>query len=249
MRKNLFDLFIDKVKELPLWVRQVIYLKLKEDMKENSCEDFLNKNYSNLFSLFVPTITYEGKTELLERKCGLDINIYNLLKMCSENYSILEISLNSFLTVEEVAKHFMFCVEQTYIKKPDSVEVYAMAGFIAGKFRTGEYLKRNGTITTDQWLEAIEEQKRIDSTGKHLPFGEVLITMDFVKEEDIKSLFVLKEEAKKRFILDYSLVPKAEVAYANVNEAQTAELEKLKKENETLKKKLVQLLQLVKKNA
>lgn len=249
MKKNLFDLFLEKVMDLPLWVRQVIYIKLKEDMKLNFCEEFLDTNSSGMFSLFVPTITYSGKTELIEQKSGLDTNMYNFLRMCSEDYSILEISLNAFLTMEEVAKYFVFCVEQEYVKSPKALEIYAMAGFISGKFKTGEYLKRNKTITIEQWMNAVNEQKRLDETGQHLKFAEVLETMGYLKEKDIKSLFILKEEAKKRFILDYTLVPKAERAFSDENEKNQADVDKLQNENEMLKKKLVQLLQLVKKNA
>lgn len=249
MKKNLFDLFLEKVMDLPLWVRQVVYVKLRGDMKSNFCDEFLDKNSSGMFSLFVPTITYNGKTELLERNAGLDTNIYNFLRMCSENYSILEISINLFLTMEEAAKHFMFCVEQEYIKSPKAPEVYAMAGFIAGKFKVGDYFRRNKTITISQWQDALDEQKKIDETGHHLKYAEVLVTLGYVKEDDVKSIFILKEEAQKRFILDYNLVPKIERTFSDDNEKNLAEIEKLKEENEVLKKKLVQLLQLVKNNA
>ncbi len=87
-----------------------------------------------------------GKTEMWNKISGLDTNIYNFLNLCYEGYSILEISLNTFLSMEEVAKHCIFCIEQNYIEIPDSQEVFAMAGFIAGKFKTGEYYRINGLL-------------------------------------------------------------------------------------------------------
>lgn len=249
MKKNIFDLYLDKLLGLPLWIKQVIYVKLKEDMRSHNCAEFLDKSPQDMFSLHEPVLTFDGKTELMRRNAGLDANIYNFLKMCELNYSILEISLNMFLTMEEAAKYFMFCVEQEYLERPISDEAYAMAGFISGKFKTGEYLQRNKTLTFKQVNEALSEQKKIDSYGsKHLKYVEVLDTMDLLKEEDVKVIFMLQEEAKKRFVLDYNVVPDSARTFKDNDEKVSAELEKLRSENKMLKLKLVQLLQLVKKN-
>ena len=60
---------------------------------------------------------------------------------------MLEISVNTFLSMEEVAKYYELCLEQNFIKVPESKEIHAMAGYIAGKFRTGEYFKQKGVIS------------------------------------------------------------------------------------------------------
>ena len=82
---------------------------------------------------------------------------------------------------------------------------------------------------------------------EYLKFVEVLETLDFIREKDMKVVFKLQEEAKKRFILDYSNVPRAERMFTNVQEKTAAELEDLKEENKKLRQQLNQLLQLVKK--
>lgn len=249
LKKNIFELYLAKLTELPLWVKQVLYIKLKEDMEKNCCAEFLDTSSSDMFSLHVPILTFNGKNELLERKNGLDTNIYNFLNLCEKGYSIIEISLNMFLTMEEAAKYFMFCIEQKYLEMPESAEAYAMAGFISGKLKTGEYLRKNKTLTIQQVQEALDEQKKIDDcNGKHLKFVEVLDTMDMVKEDDFKVIFLLKEEAKKRFILDYNIVPDTARTFQNAGEKTSAEIEELKKENKKLKEKLIQLLKLVKRN-
>lgn len=249
MKKNIFDLYLEKVKMLPLWAKQVLYVKLKEDMQKHNCAEFLDKFPDKLLALYSPILTFAGKDELLKKKAGLDANIYTFLKLCSADYTILDISLNMFLTMEETAKYFMFCIEQGYIEHPDSDEIFAMAGFISGKFKTGEYLQRNKTLSMMQVQDGLSEQKKIDSYGgKHLKILEVLDTMGLVKEEDYKIIFLLQEEAKKRFVIDYNLVPDAERGYNSEQEKESAEVEALKEENKKLKEKLVQLLQLVKKN-
>lgn len=248
MKKNILDLFLEKVLDVPLWIKQVIYLKLEKEMKELSCDNFLKEHPNDIFSTFVPTLTFKGKTELTERKCGLDNNIYNFLQGCANEYSMLEISVNTFLSMEEVAKYYELCLEQNFIKVPDSKEIHAMAGFIAGKFRTGEYFKQKGVLSVDQLQQAILANRDAQESGNPKKFGEILIELGFIKEDDIKALVILKEEAKKRFILDYNTVPKPETTFTNDNQKYEEEIANLKDENLKLKRKMLQLLELVKRN-
>ena len=248
MKKNILDLFLEKVLNVPLWIKQVIYLKLEKEMKEMACDNFLKEHPNDIFSTFVPTLTFKGKTELTERKFGIDNNIYNFLQGCSNEYSMLEISVNTFLSMEEVAKYYELCLEQNFIKVPDSKEIHAMAGFIAEKFRIGEYFKQKGVLSVDQLQQAILANRDAQESGNPKKFGEILIGLGFIKEDDIKALVILKEEAKKRFILDYNTVPKPETTFTNDNQKYEEEIANLKDENLKLKRKMLQLLELVKRN-
>lgn len=248
MKKNIFDLFLEKILNVPLWIKQAIYLRLAKEMQEYDCEDFLRNNPNDTYCTFVPTLTFKGKTELMERKYGLDNNIYNFLQACSNEYSMLEISINTFLSMEEVSKYYELCLEQNFIKVPDSKEIHAMAGFIAGKFRIGEYFKQKGVLTVDQLQQAILANRDAAEKGQPKKFGEILVELGFVKESDMKAVLILKEEAQKRFILDYNTVPKPETTFTNDTQKFEEEIANLKDENTKLKRKLLQLLQLVKRN-
>lgn len=248
MKRNIFDLFLQKTLSLPFWIKQVLYLKLAKEMQDNYCENFLRNHKDRIFSTFVPTLTFMGRTELNERKCGLDNNIYNFLQACSEGQCMLEISVNTFLSMEEVAKYYELCREQAFIKKPDSIEIHAMSGFISGKFRIGEYFKQKEQITVDQLQQAILTQKEAAQSSNPKYFGEVLLQLGFIKEEDLKALLILKQEAKKRFILDSATMPKLEMLHTNDKTMYEEEIRNLKEENSKLKRKLLQLLELVKNN-
>lgn len=248
MKKNIFELFLEKVLGVPLWIKQVIYLRLEKEMQLYYCEEFLKDHKEDIFSTFVPTLTFKGKTELTEHKCGLDNNIYNFLQGCANEYSLIEISVNNFLSMEEVAKYYELCLEQNFIKVPDSKEIHAMAGYISGKFRTGEYFKQRETIDVDQLQKAILAHRDAQESNNPKKFGEILIELGYVTEADLKALLVLKEEAKKRFIIDYTTVPKPETTYTDENQKYEEEINKLKDENLKLKRKLLQLLELVKRN-
>ncbi len=248
MKKNIFEMFLNRVLNVPLWIKQVMYLKLAEEMREKSCEDFLREHKDDIFSTFVPTLTFKGKTELAEHRYGLDTNIYNFLQGCANGYCMIEISVNTFLSMEEVAKYYELCLEQNFVKNPESKEIHAMAGYIAGKFRIGEYFKQKEDITVDDLQQAILAYRNAKDAGQEKNFGEILIDLKFVTEKQLKSVLALKEEAKKRFILDYTSVPQPSTAYSNDTQKLEDEVAKLKDENIKLKRKMLQLLELVKKN-
>ena len=248
MKKNLFELFLDKIMDVPLWIKQVLYIKLVQEMRENYCETFLRMHPDDNFAVFVPTLTFNGKQELAKRDCGLDANIYNFLQNCVNGLSIIEISVNMFLSMEEIAKYFVLCVDQSFIKRPESLEINAMAGFIAGKFRVGEYFKQRGTLNTDQIQKALVQYNSQPDDENKKRFAKTLVCLGYIKDEDVKSVLILKEEAKKRFILDYGAMPKSGTAYVCESDKIDGEYTKLKDENLKLKRKLLQLLELVKKN-
>ena len=249
MKKNIFEMFLNKVLDIPFWIKQVLYLKLAEEMQAKSCEDFLREHKDEIFSTFIPTLTFKGKTELAEHRYGLDTNIYNFLQGCADGYSMIEISVNNFLSMEEVAKYYELCLEQNFIKTTESKEIHAMAGYIAGKFRIGEYFKHKEEITVDDLQRSILAYRNAQNENSDKKFGEIMIELGLISEERIKSVLELKKEAKKRFILDYTAVPQHETTYSNDTQKFEDEITKLKDENIKLKRKMLQLLELVKKNA
>jgi len=246
--KNILRLFMDKLLEFPLWVKQIIYLRLYQNLESLLSEDFISTNEEHMFQLYSPTLSFMGRTELTERVGGFDNNIYNFLANVANNLNMLEISMNNFWTMEEVAKYFIFCLDQNYVKTPDSAPVFAMAGFMSGKFRTGEFFKRIGKINVDQLEKAILTQKESKEKGEQRMIAEIMISLGYVTEKDTSSLLVMKEESKKRFILDTSIIPKNETPVVKDENHYESEIAKLTEQNNMLKDRLTKILTLVKKN-
>lgn len=249
---------MDKLLEFPLWVKQVIYLKLYQNLSLSLSEDFITTNTEEVFHLYVPPLTFAGKTEMVERKGGYDANFYNFLTSVAEGLNMLEVSMNNFWTMEEVAKYYILCLEQDFVKTPEVVQIQAMAGFMSGKYRTGEYFKRINKIDVDQLEHVIVKQKEYADAGTKKMMGEIMIEMGLVTEKDTTSLLKIKEESKKRFILDATIIPKdysASHAAGQIPQQPTStkpsnsdELLKLKEENAKLKDQLRKILVFVKKN-
>ena len=90
----------------------------------------------------------------------------------------------------------------------------------------------------------IRKQKELSSTGQNVKIAQVMIDLGYITQKDTASLIKLKEEARKRFILDASIIP--ENVTANDNKYM-AEIDALKKQNAVLKMKLAKLLAMFKK--
>ena len=145
--------------------------------------------------------------------------------------------------MEEVAKYFIFCIEQGYIERPVNIEIDAMAGFIAGKFRTGEYFKEKGIISDEQLEKAVDI-----SAKSRKKFAEILVDMGLITQDDVSVMLTFKEEAKKRFVLDYNAVPQGKNEFCSKEDEYIKEIEELKAENEKLKKRIIRLLEIVRGN-
>lgn len=245
LKKNLLNNFIEKLKEFPLWIKQVIFLHLYEDLQSMLSEDFINRKESDLLHLYVPVLSYVGKSELEERKKGFEPNMYLFLEDLDDGLSIMEIALNRFWTLEEVCKLFMAAIDADMIKAPVPVKITAMAGFMSGRFRTGEYFKRVGKINVDQLEMTIRKQKELVAAGQKAKIAQVMIDLGYITEKDTLSLVTIKDEARKRFILDTAIIPEGVTA----NDSKyVAEIEELKRQNTLLKAKLAKLLSMFKKN-
>ena len=247
MKRNIFKVFFDKILAYPLWVKQVILYGLYRELEENCNSEELFTTPQKLFSLETPTITFAGQTELRERKCGFDNNIYNFLKYSHDGYNIAQTTLNMFMSIEETSKLYVFCVEQNFIEKPVEKEILPMAEFLAGKIYTGEFFHKSGMISEEQLQKALEEQKNFSAEDKKILLGQVLVELGFVKVSSVKKLFGIKDDAKKRFVLNSETFPEL-VDKKLADDGVKAELERLKQENKALKKTMQTIINTVKQN-
>ena len=124
-----------------------------------------------------------------------------------------------------------------------------MAGYLAGKYRTGEYFKRIGKINIDQLEHTIRIQKELREKGERPQFVELMIEFGYITEADSKALLIIKEQASKRFILDVALIPEGMSLDGESADKYIAEVNELKHENAKLKSQLNKILLFLKKNA
>ncbi len=225
MQRNFLDKFLKKISNFPNWIKEIIYINLSEQVNTDS-------DLAYIFATYRPTLTDKGKCESDNRTSGFDSNVYNILEYCDKGTSISEIALNTFMSLEEIANYFLFGVDEGYIQLPDNSQILNIAGFLAGKYRTGEYFVQDGIISEQQLDDAVlNYEHRAKKHNKK--FGQSLVELGLISQKQLDVILNIKEEAQKRFILDHNEVPQ-------LKEAQEYEkqIANLKRENEILRQQI-----------
>lgn len=248
-KKNIFLTFIDKFTNLPLWIKEVLFLHLKADLDNyvlNARNIVLDKN--DLYQYCLPNITYIGKKELASRANNHNENIYKFLEGASQGLNILEITLNNYWTLEETAILNIQCIEKEYVSPPSTTNTKTMALYLSGKIRIGEYFKRVGQVNVDQLDTAIRKQKELEAAGQKVGMATVMINLGLITDEDSKIVLYIKDESKKRFIFNTDILGKNAVVAAPQGGGSSQELvEKLTRENNSLRNKLKAIAEILQK--
>lgn len=244
MSKSLFVDFTEKLMSFPLWIKQAIYLSLSNDLNTYLSSEFLDVKEDELFHIYKPTLSELGQNELLTKDSKFDESIYSFLNCCAKGMSLIEIAIENSFTMEEVSKAFTFCKTSGFYSADVPKLVSAIAGFIAGKYRTGEYFIRAGKMTIEQLDEVLNKQQEMNAAGKHVFIAELMVQMGFVRDLDVKSIIFMKEEAGKRFSLSTEEVPSFTVKKDDIDIR--VENTRLKEENEILKQKMDAILTYIK---
>ena len=155
-----------------------------------------------------------------------------------------EIAIENNFTMEEVSKAFTFCKTSGFFSTEVPKLVSAIAGFIAGKYRTGEYFIRAGKMTIEQLDEVLNKQQEMNEAGKHVFIAELMVQLGFVRDLDVKSIIFMKEEAGKHFSLNAEEVPTITMEQDEIDIR--IENTKLKEENDILRQKIDALLTFIK---
>lgn len=246
-QQKISDLFLNNIYVLPLWVKQVVYMKTKERLREELADFLEVLSPDQLFQHHQPKLTFKGRRELEQRTLGLPEDYYAFLTNAADDYDMLEITLSNYWTLAESSKMFIRGVELELLEQPACERNYVISQYLAGKLRTGELLKRLGKIDVNQLEQAIREQKERQRNGENAMIADVIISLGYITHKDIDILLAFKEESKKRFIMGIGLstikVDGIEMSEKQqlVNNMQK-EMKKLDQENRILKARLRKLL-------
>lgn len=245
--QKISDLFIQNINNLPLWVKQVITKEIFDDLNKKLEEFSELAEVDNLFQYMCPKVTFKGKQELQDRTYALSEGYYVFLQELMNDNTIFEITLKNNWTLADSAKIFVRLIELEFLAIPDIAtnKNIAVAMFIAGKLKTGEFLKRINKISTIQLEQAIRYQKELNEEGRHIKMASILIKLGFITDKGLDSLLLLKDEARRRMPVNVGLIG-TNLATPEDRQDQVArmqrEIARLENENIIMKKRLKKML-------
>lgn len=239
------ELFLNNIDVLPLWVKQVLYLKTRDKLREELAEFSDVLLTDNLMQYYIPKLTFAGKTELETREKRLPDEFYTFYQNCSNGNDLFEITLANYWTFSQTCSIFVRSIELQLITIPEDETIISIAQFMAGKIRTGEMLKRLGKIDVLQLEKAIRIQKDRNESGNPVKMAELMIELGYITDKDINILLAFKDDAKKRFVMGigFSLVkPHNEQETQILVKGMQKEIKRLDEENRILKNRLRKIL-------
>ena len=245
--QKISDLFIQNLKNLPLWVKQVITKEIFDDLNKKLEEFSELAEVNDLFQHMHPKVTIKGKQELEEKTLKLSDGYYVFLQDLIDGCSIFEITIRNNWALADSDKIFVRLLELEFLSIPDYAtnKNVAIAMFIAGKLKTGEFLKRINKISVIQLEQANRYQRDLNQEGRHIRMASILIKLGFITDKGLDSLLLLKDEAKKRlpinvgYISTKLITPQEE---QNQISRMQREISRLENENAIMKKRLKKLL-------
>lgn len=249
---NIYADFTEKVLDSPLWVKEILYFILKQNLQTVLPCSNIETDPANLYQHLRPQITYAGKKEL-ERLKQEDPHSREckFLDALLNNMSIIEITLNNIWTLEETSGIYVDAIEKEFVARPENPVILAKASYFGNKIRIGEYLKRIGKIDVDQLEAAMRKQKESELANEKKGFVSILVDMNLVNRDDTDNILLIKQESKKKFVLNFNT--SAVTSGENDNllmeqlEDKDKTIKRLTYENNLMKAKLRELLKIDKK--
>lgn len=247
---------VETILSAPFWVQEALFIDLLSSFEEKL--DFkADVKTDDMYTLYVPELTFKGKKEFDTHERGHEPNMYKLLQSTFVKKRIVDIAIDNFMTLEDVSKLLSEAIKLEYIKPPVNYAVSASIYYMSGEIRLGEYAKRARLIDVVQLDTAMRRQKELNaSSGKIVPIGEVLIEQGFLTKEAIAKIILIKDDSKRRFVFDGAAAGPSsgqsdDTAQSRMNiemQQMKMQLQRYAQENQILKDKLRAVFNLQNKN-
>jgi len=200
--QGLFKELHRKISVLPLCIKQVLYLELKDELESSITKgtlDLINKEAC--FQLYIPQLTFLAQKVIDTRSEHFSPHIYSLLDSINRDLAILEIAIKNDWSLIETSSYFVDAINAGLVVNPDSPGINGTAYYMSGHVRLGEYFIKLGKINIEQLDEALRAQIYLEeATDDKMGIGEILINLGLVTQADVDGILLLKDEGKKRFI-------------------------------------------------
>ena len=112
--------FYTMIKNMPIWVKQVLYYSLQKDIEENIQQNIQLINKEDLLQFYIPERTFRGDKELKEQYYKLQENQYIFLECCDGETDMATIAMNNNWSLTDVAKFLVELINIEFLERPGS---------------------------------------------------------------------------------------------------------------------------------
>lgn len=196
-----FESIMSKLNNLPLWVKQALYLQFgKELEKAFSLLNFNDQLEEDILQFHAPHLTVNGGMLLKNNEAKESEALMTFLKHAQQGKNIMNICASCQWSLAQTCILMVEAIDKKYVLPPNSPKSNGSMSYLAGKTRLGEYLVQIGRITLEQLDEALRAQHYIlEVLGEQTKLADILINLGYIKKRECESILFLKEESKKVF--------------------------------------------------
>ena len=106
---------VETILSAPFWVQEALFIDLLSSFEEKL--DFkADVKTDDMYTLYVPELTFKGKKEFDTHERGHEPNMYKLLQSTFVKKRIVDIAIDNFMTLEDVSKLLSEAIKLEYIK-------------------------------------------------------------------------------------------------------------------------------------
>ena len=191
--------FYTTIKNMPIWVKQVLYYSLQKDIEENIQQNIQLINKEDLLQFYIPERTFRGDKELKDQYYKLQESQYIFLECCDGETDIATIAMNNNWSLSDVAKFLVELINIEFLERPGSDIMYTFANFLCGNIRLGEYCKRIDKIGIDALVESLNHQQKLKKMGQEKGIADILVEMNFLSAQERDEILRIKEDSSRVF--------------------------------------------------
>ena len=202
-----FGLLMKQIHHLPLWIKQVIYKELSQDLEQSMAKSSLDAiSQADFLQLMVPVVSKQGLQELHAPQDKTPQPLLLLMRQAEDHMNIANCCVMNQWTLEYCCTLLHAGIDCGFIAQPTSKTIWGTIQYLANQIRLGEFLVLTDRLSMQNLEQALKTQQYInDALGEKTGLGDVLINLGHISREDSEGILFLKQESQKVFQLQAGL--------------------------------------------
>jgi hypothetical protein len=205
--ETFFKQMLKDIVNKPLWVKQAIYIELRDDIKHMSNLELLEAlDKNDLLQLYTPRLSIIGhkiiNEETFATKDNVSSEMLNFLQQLDGRKNVIDLCFLNNWTLKHFSEIIIQANDKGYIDPIKSKQILTLFEFIADHIDMATLFEKLNKITPEQVQFArfsISEMNKTFEVEGSSSLEEVLVRMNYISKEQVNSLLILKQASEKVF--------------------------------------------------
>ena len=203
---SFFRSLIKNLTDKPLWVKQAIYIELRDNIQRMSDMELLNAiDKNDLLQLYVPRLSIVGvkiaKYVNNPQSVNLSDDILNFLKQIDGVRNVIDLCYINKCSLKFFAQLIISLEEEGYIEHFRSDQISNIFRYLADEMDIASLMLRIRKINTVQLAKIRDKhESMVILNGPNFKLEDTIVSMNIIDKEFLSNLLVLKEGSDVVFL-------------------------------------------------